>query len=294
MQDFTDQPLSLRQFEHHPRHWRANAYVYPVISRRSGGLSIGINLNPDMACNFDCIYCQVDRTVAPKVRRVELPRLEAELESMVALAQRGELFEDEAFVDVPLPMRTVRDLAFSGDGEPTTCPQFCEAVALAADLRQRMGLHSAKLILITDACFLTRPGVQAGLAIMDRSNGEVWAKLDAGTEEYYRLVNRPSHTLEHVMENIISAACVRPVVIQSMFMRVHSSGPVPEEITAFVGRLKEVLRAGGRISHVQVYTVARRPAQTFVSPLSKSEVDDIAARVRSETGLPADAYYGTE
>ena len=46
----------------HERRFEANRFVYPVLSRRSKGLSLGVNLNPDKVCNFDCIYCQVDRT----------------------------------------------------------------------------------------------------------------------------------------------------------------------------------------------------------------------------------------
>ncbi len=49
-------------FTQHSRSWQSNRYVYPVISRRSKGLSIGVNLNPDKVCNFDCVYCCVDRT----------------------------------------------------------------------------------------------------------------------------------------------------------------------------------------------------------------------------------------
>jgi len=42
----------------HRRELDENRYVYAVLSRRSGGVSIGINLNPDKVCNFDCIYCR--------------------------------------------------------------------------------------------------------------------------------------------------------------------------------------------------------------------------------------------
>ena len=78
----TDTPLQ-QAHRQHDRHWRDNAYCYPVISRRSGGLSIGINLNPDTACNFDCIYCQVDRTTPPAVRKVDLDRLKEELNNLL-------------------------------------------------------------------------------------------------------------------------------------------------------------------------------------------------------------------
>ena len=56
----------------HARLFEQNRFVYPVLSRRSGGISIGVNLNPDKVCNFDCIYCQVDRTRQSETRFVEI------------------------------------------------------------------------------------------------------------------------------------------------------------------------------------------------------------------------------
>src|SRR5262245_47640685 len=104
----------------HPRHWRENKFVYPVLSRRSRGISIGVNLNPDKVCNFDCIYCQVDRRSEAETRFVETDRLLDELEHMLHLVESRELFEDEQFRDVPPALRRLNDIAFSGDGEPTT------------------------------------------------------------------------------------------------------------------------------------------------------------------------------
>lgn len=283
---------SLRQYRSHSRHWRENLYVYPVISRRSGGLSIGINLNPDAACNFDCIYCQVNRTAPPRVREVDLAVLEEELRGLIGDAVSGTLFDDPAFADVPGDKRRICDIAFSGDGEPTTCRQFAAAVEMVARLKRAAGLTDTRIVLITDACYLTRPEVAVGLAIMDANQGDIWAKLDAGTEAYYRLVNRPNYPLQHVMDNIIATAQVRPVVIQSLFMRVHNNGPEQGEITAYVARLHDIIRAGGGIRYVQVYTIARSPAQSFVTSLSKDEVDVIVRRVRDEAQLAAEPYYG--
>ena len=285
---------SLPQLRSHPRDWKTNFYVYPVISRRSGGLSIGVNLNPDAACNFDCVYCQVDRTIPPRVREVEPERLEQELRAMIEMAQSAALFEDETFRGVPEEFRAIKDISFSGDGEPTTCSHFRAAVDIAARLRGEFGLNDTKLVLITDACYLTRPVVMEGLAILDSSNGEIWAKLDAGTEEYYRRVNVPNYPLRHVIENITAAAMVRPVVIQSLFIRLDGVGPSEAEITAYTDRLNEIVDCGGRIKLVQVYTVARRPAQSFVSSLSDAEVDAIRNEVRSRTGLSAESFYSAK
>ncbi|MDO8630933.1 MAG: hypothetical protein Q7R41_10610 [Phycisphaerales bacterium] len=287
-----DARIPLRQHRSHPRDWRENLYVYPVISRRSGGLSIGVNLNPDTACNFDCVYCQVDRTVTPRIREVDVARLEQELRSMIADAQSGALFDDPAFRDVPAMLRGIKDIAFSGDGEPTTCKSFRECVAVAGSLKHEAALDSTKIVLITDACYLTRPQVVEGLAILDANDGEIWAKLDAGTEAYYQRVNRPNYPLQHVIDNIIAAARVRPIVIQSLFMRLDGVGPDDAELNAYIERLREITRAGGKITLVQVYTVARRPVESYVAPLPNEEVDRITAMVRTLAGLPAESFYG--
>ena len=293
MTDPTSDPQAVslqRFFASHPRHWRENLYVYPVISRRSRGLSIGVNLNPDKACNFDCIYCQVDRKVPPAIRKVDLGRLRAELEAMVDLAVTGRLFEDGGFAGAPTPHRQIRDLAFSGDGEPTACALFPEAVALAAEVRRSRGLDDAKLRLITAAAYLNRPAVQAALAVMHANNGEIWAKLDAGTEQYYRLVNRPNVPLATVLANILDAARSFNVVIQSLWMAIHGQPPPDAEVDAFARRLVDILAGGGRLQLVQIYTVARQTAEPYVTPLSDTQLHAIADRVRAIVDLPIEVF----
>ncbi len=279
-------------FAEHSRNWKDNLYVYPVISRRSKGLSIGVNLNPDKACNFDCIYCQVDRGTPPKVRKVDMATLESELAHMLQIAASGVLFDDVRFGQVPAELRRINDVAFSGDGEPTTSPQFPAAVQLAADLIHKHQLIDTKLIVLTDGCYLTKPEVALALEIMDRHNGEIWAKLDAGTQDYYELINKPSHPLQHVIDNITAAARLRAIVIQALFMRVRGKPPPQSEIDAFCERLNEIVARSGRIKLVQVYTIARQPAQSFVTPLAADELETIGAAVQNQTDLPVELYHG--
>lgn len=267
-------------FSQHLRCWQSNLYVYPVISRRSRGLSIGLNLNPDKACNFDCIYCQVPRDTPSAVRLVDVNRLRDELEHMVQAAVDGSLFQAGPLSTTPLSHRVIRDFAFSGDGEPTTCPHFVEAVQVAADVRGVHHLEETKLVLITDAAYLDRPKVQAGLAILDAHNGEIWAKLDAGTQDYFQQVNRPNVTLDKVTANITGAAQTHPIVIQSMWMRIHGQPPPADEIDAFAQRVAGIQQAGGRIKLVQLYTIARQTAEPYVNPLTDAELADLAERVR--------------
>jgi wyosine [tRNA(Phe)-imidazoG37] synthetase (radical SAM superfamily) len=286
-------PLHLASaYRRHPRRWQSNLYVYPVISRRSRGISVGINLNPDKACNFDCVYCQVDRTVPPIVRRVDLDVLAAELDALLEAVRAGTLFEEEPFHSLPPERRSVRDIAFSGDGEPTTYPRFDEAVEIAAKARHRHGLLDTKIVLITDAAYLTRPVVRRGLEILDANHGEVWAKLDAGSEAFFRAVNRPNVSLETVLAGIFDAALVRPIVIQTLWMRLHGKLPPDAEVDAYCGRLNAILSQGGRLAWTQLYTIARRPAEAFVTALSDTELDGIADRVRARVPVTVDVFYG--
>lgn len=276
----------------HERQFEANRFVYPVLSRRSKGISLGVNLNPDKVCNFDCIYCQVDRTTTSETRFVGTDQLLRELEELLQLAASGELFLHSKFRDTPLHLRRLNDIAFSGDGEPTTYTNFDEIIAACAEVKRRLGLDDVKMVLITNASMFHRPHVQRGLAILDANCGEIWAKLDAGTEAYYQLIDRTKIAFRQVLENITAAAKGRPIVIQSLFMRVDGVGPSPEEQLAFCERLNEITASGGTIKLVQIYTIARRPAESFVSPLSDAEVDALRDLVRQRTGLVVESYYG--
>ncbi len=280
-------------FGEHPRSFEANRFVYPVVSRRSGGISIGINLNPDKVCNFDCIYCQVDRVSTSETRFVGTDQLLAELDHMLSLVTSGELFAHPRFRDTPVELRRLNDIAFSGDGEPTTYRDFDEIVAACTAVKRRHGLDSVKMVLITNASMFHRLAVERGLAILDQNQGEIWAKLEAGTDAYYHLVERTTIPFRRILDNITAAARVRPLVIQSLFMRIDAVPPSDAELSAFCDRLNDIKAAGGRLSLVQVYTVARRPAESNVTPLSNAEVDAIVGLVRQRTKLAAEAFYGS-
>ncbi len=287
----TNNPLPL--FADHSRSYHENKFVYPVLSRRSKGISIGVNLNPDKVCNFDCIYCQVDRRSEAETRFVELDRLLAELDHMLAYVSSGELYRDEKFAHVPLALRRLNDIAFSGDGEPTTFKNFDELMQSVADLKAKRHLPEVKMVLITNASMFHRPVVNAGLEILDQNQGEIWAKLDAGTEAYYQLVERTKIPFRQVLDNITGAAKVRPLVIQTLFMRINGDPPSAEEISAYIDRLNEITAAGGDLKLIQIYTIARPPAESFVAPLSHDEVDAIARSVSERSHLNVERYYGS-
>lgn len=278
----------------HDRNWGGNRYVYAVVSRRSGGISIGINLNPGKGCNFNCIYCQVDRISPPAVRKVDLGIVEQELYRLLESERNGELYETSPSDLMAVGFRGIRDIAFSGDGEPTTFAGFEEAVSIAANARRHFGLEKAKLVLITDAAYLARPSVRSALQLLHTNNGEVWAKLDAGTDAYYQMVNRPNVPLRKVLDNILDAARNHPLVIQTLWMRIRGQIPPDSEIDAYCRRLNELLQNGAQLKALQLYTIARDPAESYVGPLSDAELDHIAATVREAVAAPVQTYYGVK
>jgi len=284
--------MSLSLHADHARLFDNNRFVYPVLSRRSRGISVGVNLNPDKICNFDCIYCQVDRTRQSETQFVEIDALLDELRATLEVVASGAIYQTPKFHDVPPELRRLNDIAFSGDGEPTTYKNFDEIIQACTDVKREAGLDDVKMVLITNASMFHRPHVVRGLEILDRNNGEIWAKLEAGTDEYYQLIERTPIPFRQILDNITAAARVRPLVIQSLFMRVDGQPPSPAELEAFCDRLNEITAAGGKLKLVQVYTVARRPAESYVTPLADQEVDTIVELVRKRTSLAAAAFYG--
>ncbi|MFA5189685.1 MAG: radical SAM protein [Verrucomicrobiia bacterium] len=276
----------------HPRTYREFCYVYPVISRRSHGLSVGINLSPSKACNFSCVYCQVDRATPSKASKLVLATLEHELRQMVDLVRSGTLASEYPFNTVMDMATHINDIALSGDGEPTTVRQFREVVEVVSRVKREMALQDTKVVLITDCAGLDRTDVQTGLKLLDEDNGEIWAKLDAGTELYFKQVNRTAIAFSRILKNLALTAHSRPIVIQSLFMRLHGEPPPSVEIEAYCGRLNEIIRSGGKIKLVQVYTVVRKPLETWVEPLSEAELDSIAGQVRERTLLPVETFSG--
>jgi wyosine [tRNA(Phe)-imidazoG37] synthetase (radical SAM superfamily) len=270
-------------YQDHRRELDENRYVYAVVSRRARGLSIGVNLNPDKRCNFDCPYCQVDRTTPGGPSRIGVGELAAELEDLLRRAA-GDLWTRPPFDTVAPELRRVADVAFAGDGEPTTPPEFPAAARAAREIRDRLAPGVA-LRLLTNATLFHKERVRAALAEFDG----LWCKLDAGTEAYFRVVDGTRLPFRRVLDNLLLVARERPIVLQSLFLTLSGAGPDDAEIAAWAERMREIVGQGGRIEHVQVYTVAREPADPRVGALSRERLEAIAAAAQAK-GLDAAVY----
>ncbi|MAY81248.1 MAG: radical SAM protein [Deltaproteobacteria bacterium] len=276
-------------FKDHRRVLGDNRYVYAVVSRRVGGLSIGINLNPDKACNFDCPYCQVDRTVPGGDRQIDLAVLSAELDALLAMVVAGDLWSHAPFDTAAPELRRVGDISFAGDGEPTAAPGFAAAVQAVVDVRARYDLEAVPLSLLTNATLFHLPKVVAGLDVLADAGGQIWAKLDAGTEGWFHRVDGTTMSFERVLSNIQWASERYPVLIQSMFHAFDGVGPTDTEVESWAGRLRDIVAGDGTLIGVQVYTVAREPADPSVTALSQERLAWIAERAMAQ-GVSAAVY----
>ncbi|MBK9796132.1 MAG: radical SAM protein [Holophagaceae bacterium] len=279
----------------HRRLWRKFDYCYPVISRRSRGLSLGVNLNPDKICNFDCVYCEVDRLTPPRRKDLDLDQLERELAVLLDVADSGEIYEVPPFDSAQPEQRRLNDIAFSGDGEPTTAREFPEVVARIARLKDQRGLDEVKLVLITDSSRLEAPEVVKGLETLMAHQGEIWAKLDAGTEGYYQSICRSQVPFQRILDNLLATARRWPIVLQTLFLDWRGQGPSESELEAYCDRVEHLRNQGGLLQAIQLYTVARPTPEPEARPLRRLELDAVAACLRSRLAdLPVEVYYGPE
>jgi wyosine [tRNA(Phe)-imidazoG37] synthetase (radical SAM superfamily) len=282
-----------REQTHHPREFAGNVYAYPVISRRSGGVSIGVNLNLDKACNFDCPYCQVDRTVEKPRQAIVVPAIRGELIGMLDACDGQGVCRLPKFAGLPDEAKRLRDIAVSGDGEPTMAPEFPAVCAMLAELQAARPELDFKLVLITNSTLLDRKGVRQGIDSLLARRGEVWAKLDAGTEAWYQRINVSKVGLDRIEANLVDLGKRHPFKIQSLFCALDGEAPPAAELDAYLERLRRIRASGAEIAEVQLHTLARKPAQAACTPVEAAFLRDLAARIRAEAGLEA-RVYGVE
>ena len=285
-------PLTPAHLDHR-RIWRDFEYCYPVISRRARGLSLGVNLNLSQACNFNCVYCEVDRLRPSRRKNVDLDQLEAEMKALMELAVSNEIFGIHPFSSANAEHKRLNDIAFSGDGEPTAAREFPECVRRLARLKDSFGLPGVKMVLITNSTMLQDPKVVAGIDELMANNGEIWAKLDGGTEGICQAINRSEATLDGILANLEFAGKRWPITIQTLLLEWEGKGPAGPELDAYIAKLKQLARAGVQIQRLQLLTIARPTPEPAARSLRPVAMDKIASQVSGELpGLPVEVFYG--
>lgn len=255
-------------------------YVYPVISRRAGGVSVGVNLNPNNACNWACVYCQVEGLSRGGPPAIDLDRLESELSCFLDDAVHGDFMARQ----VPVEARHLMDVAFSGNGEPTSAAEFADAVDRVGRVIARFS-PGLMVRVISNGSLLHRPAVQEGLRRLARLGGEVWFKLDRASAEEISLVNQVSGTPERAAANLARCADLVRTWVQTCWFAMDGQAPSAASRQAYCALLQPLAE---RLAGVHLYGLARPSMQAAaprLSALPAAEMLDFAAQIERETGL---------
>lgn len=261
-------------FTDHSRNWQDFKYVYPVISRRAQGLSIGINLSPNKFCNLNCIYCCVQRNTTQPPYPIDLHTLKKELEQILNLVISGDIWQDQQFINIPEKYKRLNDIAFSGNGEPTLSPSFTDALKLATQtLTQLKITQTCKTIIITNATTLHLPNIKQALDTLKNKNASIWAKLDAGSPHYYKKINQSDVPYDRIIQNILTHSQSHNTTIQTLLLNINNTPMPDQEFLKYIHQLKYLLENGGKIETVQLYTTARDTHIKNITPITKQKLN---------------------
>ena len=249
----------------HDRDSATLRYVYPVVSRRAGGVSVGINLNHNNACNWRCIYCQVPGLTRGSAPPIDLVVLEKELRGFLNELLHGDFLQSR----VPQGMRRISDIALSGNGEPTSAAAFAQIIELVGRVRSEVGLSdTVKTVLITNGSLLYRGEVQQGLRNMAQINGEVWFKLDHASEAGMQLINDTSISMAKVRDNLMTAIALCPTWLQTCWFALDGKPPSRQDEDGYLEFVSALLRDGHKPQGVLLYGLARPSMQAEAPRLS--------------------------
>ncbi len=270
----------------HNRDVSGLTYIYPVVSRRAGGVSIGINLNINNACNWRCLYCQVPNLTRGSPPPINLNLLENELRNFLDYILHGDFMERY----VAEGDRKLQDIAFSGNGEPTSAKDFPEVLKIVEKLLNEFGLldsslgHQIKVRLITNGSLMDKAYVLESMHYLAKMNGEVWFKVDAGTSEGIAKINDVNITIPSIINRLKLCAQACPTFVQTCMVAIDGHLPTEDEIASYISLVEKVKND---IHGVHLYGLARPSMQAEAGRLTRISpewLNDVAVKIRS-TGL---------
>jgi len=265
----------------HRRDILGMTYVYPVVSRRAGGVSVGINLNPNNACNWRCIYCQVPELVRGNAPLLDLAQLRAELAQMLEAIVHGDFLAHSA----PPEAQRLNDIALSGNGEPTSSRQFGAVLEVIESALQEFDLlGKIKTVLITNGSQCYKAPVLEGIAHLRKLNGEVWFKIDRAPEAGYSYVNQIAINEAQIQRHLLAAASRCPTWVQTCMFAVDGILPDEAALQRYLQLLQDALAAGTPLAGVLLYGIARPSTQPEAARLSSPPLawmEKLAEQIRA-------------
>lgn len=244
---------------------RIEEIIYGPLSSRRLGVSLGVNVLPleQKQCSFNCAYCQLGWTLR---RRAAAPRFPTPAQIGQALREQlRRLRREKAKLD---------RITFSGNGEPTSHPQFEEIVKEVASIRDDL-YPGVWIAVLTNGAHLDRPDVVRGLNQTD----ERIVKLDAGNEPMFRRLNKPDPgvTLRRVVDGMSK---LRSLTLQTMFVAGTTDNSTPDEVESWLAQVERT-----RPSWLQLYSLDRVPADRKLVPVSRVRLMEISMLVSERCGL---------
>ncbi len=266
-------------FGDHSRIFDNNEYIYPVLSRRSGGLSIGVNLNTNNACNYRCVYCQVENLIRGAPTPIDTAKLEHELDELLDMTINGD-FIDTAIQDQNL--KRINDISISGNGEPTLSNAFTLTVDIITRLKQKYNITNiVKTILITNGSHIDDTSVQSSLKVMNKTNSEVWFKVDGGTTHAISQINQVNLSMSSIKDKLYLCGSLCDTYIQSCFFKQNGNVLDTNEIKSYVDF---VVSSREKIKGVLLYSTARTPMLkegVNITPVDIHFLENIAHQLAS-------------
>jgi len=271
----------------HSRELSGLKYIYSVISRRAGGLSVGINLNVNNACNWQCIYCEIPNLTRGTPPPIELDVLENELRFFLHEIIHGDYMEK----NVSIEDRHLKDIAFSGNGEPTSAEEFPQVILIVKKILQEFSLlHKIKIRLITNGSLMHQDSVLKSIELLKEINGEIWFKVDAATEETIKTINQVNLKPNQILERLLNTANICPTFVQTCIFMIDGKSPNEKDIDAYVELIN---KAKKNIKGVHLYGLARpslQPRAKDLGRITEKELQNIAQKLLN-LNIPTTVSY---
>jgi wyosine [tRNA(Phe)-imidazoG37] synthetase (radical SAM superfamily) len=266
--------IDILTITNHDRNTFQGKYIYPVVSRRAGGLSLGINLNTNNACNWQCIYCEVPNLVRGKPDAIDLKELESELDYWL------DQIVNKSFLSQYTKSKTeFKDIAFSGNGEPTASKQFKAVMSILIKKINEFNLNKIIIRLITNGSYMANPETQEALSLLANFNREVWFKIDQTNKEGVKIINQVNLSTSSVKKNLEAALKNSPTVIQTCLFKLNNELPSPQSLDAYINFMKPYRY---KIRGIHLYSLARlseQPNNAKLTRLTEFELKAIADKI---------------
>jgi len=274
----------------HDRDIAGLKYVYPVLSRRAGGLSIGINFNTNNACNWRCIYCQVPNLKRGAAPDLDFQLLEEELRFFLNDVLHGDFYTR---FNVEAENRVIKDIAISGNGEPTSVKNFSDSINLIGVIATEFDIFpKSRFVLITNGSLIHQLKVRKGLQIFNTFGGEVWFKFDSATMEGRGVFNNITQSVKSAVENIRISSGLCKTKIQTCLFDFAGKGFSETERKAYLEVLQNI-KSTTTVDEVMLYTLARpsmQPEAKNLKALSPDVLNKFAEAI-SQLGFIVSVSY---